>query len=274
MLLRAMALLALNLCASVGASEVPAGASTPAPPTQPPSSEYAIGAGDLLRINVFGYPDMTADVRVDEAGNITYAFVGEVPVGGQSARGIEALLAKRLTDGGFIRSPQLSVLVAEYRSQKVAVMGQVARPGQYPLRKSSNVMDLLAEAGGVVTGMAADEATLLRSDGSKTSIDLFALFEGAPDQNANVRAGDTIYVPRASQFYIYGEVQRPGAYRLERKMTVSQAISAGGGLTPRGSERRAVVKRKDERGKERKISVKGSDLLKPDDVLVVKESIF
>jgi polysaccharide export outer membrane protein len=153
-------------------------------------------------------------------------------------------------------------------------MGQVAKPGQYSLRTSSSVMDLLAEAGGVVTGMAADEATLLRADGTKTPIDLHALFEGAPDQNANVRAGDTIYVPRASQFYIYGEVQRPGAYRLERKMTVSQAISAGGGLTPRGTEHRATVKRKDERGTERKISVKGSDLLQADDVLVVKESIF
>ena len=274
MLLRALALLALTFCCSVVASEVPAGASPSALPSQPASGEYAIGPGDLLRINVYGYPDMTADVRVDEAGNITYAFVGEVPVGGESARNVEALLAKRLADGGFIRSPQLSVLVADFRSQKVAVMGQVAKPGQYPLRKSSTVMDLLAEAGGVITGMSADDATLLRADGSKTPVDLFALFEGSPEQNLSVRAGDTIYVPRASQFYIYGEVQRPGAYRLERKMTVSQAISAGGGLTPRGTERRAAVKRKDDRGKEQKISVKGSDLLQPDDVLLVKESIF
>ena len=85
--------------------------------------------------------------------------------------------------GGFIRSPQVSVLVSDYRSQKVAVMGQVGRPGQYPLRKASSVMDLLAEAGGVVNAMAADEATLLRSDGSKRTIDLFALFQGDPQQN-------------------------------------------------------------------------------------------
>src|SRR4029079_4389032 len=116
--------------------------------------------------------------------------------------------------------------------------------------------------------------TLLRADGSKSAIDLFALFEGAPDQNSNVHAGDTIYVPRASQFYVYGEVQRPGAYRLERKMTVSQAISAGGGLTPRGSERHASVKRRDVKGTEKVVSVRGADFLKPDDVLLVKEALF
>jgi polysaccharide export outer membrane protein len=238
------------------------------------SGEYRLGAGDLLKINVYGYPDMSADVRVDEAGSISYAYVGQLAVGGQSARDVESLVAEKLITGGFIRSPQVSVLVSDYRSQKVAVMGQVGRPGQYPLRKSSSVIDLLAEAGGVVNGTAADEATLIRTDGSKRAIDLFRLFEGDPEQNIGVTAGDTIYVPRASQFYVYGEVQRPGTYRLERKMTVSQAISAGGGLTPRGTDRRATVKRRDGEGKETRITVKGSDFLQPDDVLVVRESLF
>lgn len=236
--------------------------------------EYRLGAGDLLKINVYGYPDMSADVRVDEAGSISYAYVGQLEVGGHSARDVESLVAQKLTTGGFIRSPQVSVLVSDYRSQKVAVMGQVGRPGQYPLRKSSSVMDLLAEAGGIVNATAADQATLLKADGSKRTIDLFALFDGDPEQNSGVAAGDTIYVPRASQFYVYGEVQRPGTYRLERNMTVSQAISAGGGLTPRGTERRATVKRRNEEGKETRIGVKGSDLLQPDDVLVIKESLF
>jgi polysaccharide export outer membrane protein len=241
---------------------------------KPGDGEYQLGAGDLLKINVFGYPDMAADVRVDEAGSITYAYVGQLEVGGHSARDVETLVAQRLSSGGFIRSPQVSVLVADYRSQKVSVMGQVSRPGPYPLRKASSVIDLLAEAGGVINAVAADEATLLRADGSKVSIDLFKLFEGDPGQNVPVIGGDTIYVPKASQFYIYGEVQRPGTYRLERHMTVSQAISMGGGLTPRGTERRATVKRRNPQGKEEKVSVKGSDLLQPDDVLLIKESLF
>jgi polysaccharide export outer membrane protein len=118
---------------------------------------------------------------------------------------------------------------------------------------------------------AADEATLIRKDGSKSTLDLQRLFDGDPTQNPTVNGGDTIYVPRAPQFYIYGEVQKPGMYRLERNMTVSRAISAGGGLTPKGSERRVVVKRRDAGGKERTLSLDGSSAILPDDVIYVKQ---
>jgi polysaccharide export outer membrane protein len=238
------------------------------------TGDYLLGAGDLVRVNVFGYPDMMADVRVDEAGSIRYALVGTLMVAGHSTREVETTIAQRLAEGGYIRSPQVSVLIMEYLSQKVAVMGEVAKPGQYPLTQRTRVLDLLAQSGGVVIGLASDFATLLRADGSKQRISLFDLFQGNPEQNAAITAGDTLYVPRADQFYVYGEVQRPGAYRLERKMTVSQAISAGGGLTPRGTERHATVKRRDAKGKEVEVSVRGSDQLQPDDVLYVKEALF
>jgi polysaccharide export outer membrane protein len=242
--------------------------------THAAATDYLLGAGDLVRVSVFGYPDMTADVRVDESGSIRYALVGSLPVAGRSTSEVEMNLAQRLSDGGFIRTPQVSVLITEYLSQKVAVMGEVTRPGQYPLTQRRKVLDLLAEAGGVITGVAADHATLLRADGSKFVIDLFELFQGNPEHNAAIAPGDTLHVPRATQFYIYGEVQRPGTYRLERRMTVSQAISAGGGLTPRGTERRATVKRRRADGEETLVSVRGSDLLEPDDVLLIKESRF
>lgn len=236
--------------------------------------DYVLGIGDRVRVSVFGYPDMTADVRVDEFGSIRYALVGSLVVTGHSTREVETTLAQRLTDGGFIRNPQVSVLITEYLSRKVAVMGEVAKPGQYALTQRSKVLDLLAEAGGVVTGMASDAATLLRADGTKMDVDLFKLFKGDAAENIAIEPGDTLYVARASQFYVYGEVQRPGTYRLERRMTVSQAISAGGGLTPRGTERRATVKRRDADGDEEVIGVRGSDVLQPDDVLMIKESLF
>jgi polysaccharide export outer membrane protein len=100
------------------------------------------------------------------------------------------------------------------------------------------------------------------------------LFQGDPTQNFTVAGGDTIFVPKAAQFYIYGEVQKPGMYRIEKDMTISRAISSGGGLTARGSERHTVVKRRDDSGKEKKISVKGSDAVQPDDVILVNESWF
>lgn len=237
-------------------------------------SDYRLGPGDLLRVNVFGSPELSGEVRVSESGNITYPLIGQVQVAGQSPAQVEALLVGRFIEGGYLRQPQVSVLVMEYRSQKVSVLGHVSKPGQYSLQSASRVLDVLAEAGGPVNEEAADIATLMRKDGSKASIDLTALFGGDPAQNHVVGGGDTLYVPRAAQFYVYGEVQRPGMYKLERGMTVSRAISAGGGLTPRGSESRVVIKRKDKNGKEQHYSAKGSDLLQPDDVLMVKEGLF
>lgn len=238
------------------------------------SGDYQLGSADLLKITVFNYPDLSAEVRVSESGNITFPLLGQVAVKGLSTRDVETLLTSRLSEGGFINRAQVAVLVAEYQSQKISVMGQVAKPGQYALTQANKVLDLLAAAGGLVGGSAGEMATLLRKDGTKVPIDLSALFDGDPAQNPVVAGGDSIFVPRAPQFYVYGEVQRPGVYRLERNMSVSQALSTGGGLTARGSERRIVIKRRDAKGKEQTIGVNASSLIQPDDVLYVKESLF
>lgn len=238
------------------------------------AGDYQLGAGDLLKISAFGYPDLAADVRISQSGSITFPLVGTMLVAGMNTQAVEALLGKRLEDGGFIKRAQISVMVMEYQSQKVAVMGQVAKPGQYFLKTTTRVLDLLAEAGGVVMGVAGDRATLVRGDGSRLMIDLLELLEGDPTQNPVVVDGDTVNVPRASQFYIYGEVQQPGVYRLERNMTVSRAITAGGGLTAKGSERRTIIKRRDLTGREQKLSADNYDQLQADDVLYVKQSLF
>jgi polysaccharide export outer membrane protein len=114
----------------------------------------------------------------------------------------------------------------------------------------------------------------LHSNGSKVTIDLHALLAGDRTQNHAVTNGDVIVVPRAPMFYIYGEVQRPGSYKLEKNMSIAQAISAGGGLTAKGSESwpGPIVKRRDAEGKEQEIDVEGFSLLQADDVLYIKES--
>jgi polysaccharide export outer membrane protein len=237
--------------------------------------DYPIGAGDLVRISVFNHPELTADVRVSQSGTITFPLIGEIKATGLPPHDLEKALATRLNDGGYVPHPQVSVLITDYQSQRFSVLGQVTRPGQYPMMTEVTVINALAAAGGVVNLVAADEATLLRRDGTRVQIDLISLFQGDPRQNPSLGAGETLYVPRAAQFYIYGAVQRPGNYRLERGMTVSQAISTGGGLTPRGSERHVIVTRRDyPGGKARQISVDGQDLIQPDDVLRVKESLF
>ncbi|HEY6642238.1 polysaccharide biosynthesis/export family protein [Povalibacter sp.] len=238
------------------------------------NADYKVGPGDLVKITVYGAPDMSTEVRVAETGGITCPLIGAVEVAGLSTSEIEKLLVTRYVDGGFLRQPQIAVLITEFLSQKISVLGHVTKPGQYPQRGAANVLGLLAEAGGVQALSAADRATLTRVDGTQAEIDLRKLFDGDPSQNLTVSGGDRIYVPKADEFYVYGQVQKPGQYKLERNMTVSRAISASGGLTARGTERRAIVKRRGTDGKEKEHSVKGTDLLQPDDILFIKESLF
>lgn len=238
------------------------------------SDDYQLGPGDLVRISVFGAPELATEARVAQSGSITCPLIGSVQVAGLSTTAAESLLAKRYVDGGYLRQPQISMLVVEFQSQKISVLGHVNKPGQYPLRAASNVMDVLADAGGIIAQTAGYNATLMRKDGTSVEINLQRLLEGDPTQNLPVTGGDRLVVPRAEQFYIYGQVQKPGMYRLEPNMTLSRAISAGGGLTPRGTERRAVVKRRDAEGREDSYSLRTTDLIQPDDVLYIKESLF
>lgn len=237
--------------------------------------DYRIGPGDLLRIGVFGYPDLGGDVRVSQSGNITFPLIGSVPVAGMSPREVETTLSQQLAAGHFIKQSQVTVLVVDFQSQRVTVMGVATNPGQYPLTGTRRVLNILADAGGVVTATAGSQVVLIHSDGTKVELDLTAMLNGDVTQNPILRGGDVINVPKAPQFYIYGEVQKPGMYKLERKMTVLQAISEGGGLTRRGSERRVFVKRHSETtGKDLQLHLHGPDLVQPDDVLLVKEGWF
>ncbi len=259
--LRVAAICLSALCAAAGAGAVD-------------NADYQVGSDDLLKISVFDHPELSVDARISRSGNITFPLLGEVRALGLSPRELEQLLTGRLEQGGYLHEAQVSVLVTDYESQKIAVMGQVAKPGQYALTTASTVLDLLAQAGGPVSALAADQAVLVRRGGGRTTLDLDALFKGDPAQNPVVAAGDSIYVPRAPLFYVSGEVQRPGSYRLERNMTVAQAISTGGGLTPKGSEHWMKVKRRAAGGALRELPVKPHDLLQEDDVLMIRQSWF
>lgn len=258
------------------AAEVGGGGGRSAVSPAPEAGDYRLGPGDVIRISVFNYPELAMETRISQSGRITFPLIGEIGVGDQTAIEAETRIAEQLRQGGYIRQPHVTVLVSQFKAREVAVMGQVKNPGKYPLEKASKVLDLLAAAGGVVATDAADNATLLRANGEKIPLDLKALFDGGAGQNPGVEAGDTIIVPKAPQFYVYGEVQRPGAFHLQRSMTVSQAISSAGGLTPRGTDSwpAPIVKRRDSSGQEQEITVDGSYPLQPDDVLYIRERWF
>ncbi|SFI11780.1 polysaccharide export outer membrane protein [Collimonas sp. OK307] len=241
------------------------------------AADTPLGAGDALKISVFGNPDLSLETKVSEAGSITFPLIGDVSIGGLSTADAEKKISGMLTGGGFLRKAEVNIMVTELQSQQVSVLGQVLHPGRYPVAGKRSVTDMLAMAGGVGPE-GGDTATVVRTRNGKTTkqvVNLAQMIQSA-DMKSNVDLvnGDVIFVDRAPKFYIYGEVQHPGGYKLEHNMTVVQALSIGGGLTPRGTERGIRIKRRDAKGNQVEISADHDETLQADDVVYVKESFF
>ena len=248
-----------------------------AAPAWSADSEYRMGTGDVLHITVYGQPDLTTEARVGENGSITFPLIGDVKLAGSTPAQGETEIAKRLSKGGFILEPFVTLNVVQYRGQQISVLGRVNRPGKYTLERVSRVTDALALAGGIIID-GADIVTLMRVKDGKAEyrdIDTIALFKpGGEASNELVQDGDIINVARQPMFYIYGEVQRPGAFRLEQNMSVVQALSMGGGLSSRGTQRGIKILRRATNGTLQELDAELADLVKKDDVIYVKESLF
>lgn len=249
-----------------------------AQPTQQDKPDYPLGVGDSIRVQVFQNPDLALDTRVSENGTITYPLIGEVTVGGLSIAKAEKKIADALQTGGFIQQPQVNIVITQIRGNQVAVLGQVNRPGRFPLDTSNTrVSDMLANAGGttpngddvvIVTGVRNGKAF-------RKKIDMPSIYLDEKLQDDMVlQGGDTVYVHRTPMFYIYGEAQRPGSYRIERDMTVMQALAQGGGPTVRGNQNRLRLHRNMPDGKIQVTEPQLTDHVLPNDVIFVKESLF
>lgn len=240
--------------------------------------DYPLGAGDAIRVQVFQNPDLTIDTRVSENGSITYPLIGSVELGGLPIAAAEKKIAKALKEGGFVQQPQVNIVLVQVRGNQVGVLGQVNRPGRFPLETfNTRVSDMLAAAGGATAG--GDDVVIVTGlrNGKpfRKEIDIPSLYLGdKPEADIVLSGGDTIYVHRAPVFYIYGEAQRPGSFRIERGMTVMQALAQGGGPTMRGSEGRLRLHRKNGEGVIEQISPAMTDPVQPNDVIYVRESIF
>jgi polysaccharide export outer membrane protein len=242
------------------------------------SNDYRLGAGDTMHITVFQNPDLTVDVRVSESGVISYPLLGSVEVGELTIAAAEKKIAGMLKEKKFVQQPQVNIVMTQVRGNQVSVLGQVNHPGRYPLETfNTHISDILASAGGMAS-TGADSVILLGTRNGKPfrkEIDIPSLFlDDNRQDDILVEGGDIIYVHRAPMYYIYGEVQRPGSYRVERKMTVMQALAQGGGPTMRGTQRNMKIFRRGADGKLDQISLELTAPVNSDDVLYVRESIF
>lgn len=250
----------------------------PATAQDAPPTDYRLGAGDTIRVLVFQSPELTIETRVSETGNVTVPLIGSIAIGGLSISDAETKIATALQTGGFLQKPQVNIVLVQVRGNLVSVLGQVHRAGRFPLEiANTRVTDVLAMAGGVMP--TGDDVVILSGvrDGKpfRKLIDIPGLFlaDEAVD-NVLVAPNDTLYVHRAPVFYIYGEAQRSGPYRIERGMTVMQGLAMGGGPTNRGSETRLRLHRRDAAGVVQQTTPTLTDLLQPNDVIYVRESLF
>jgi polysaccharide export outer membrane protein len=238
-----------------------------------------LGPGDSISVQVYGQPDMNSTVFVGDDGTISLPLVNKVQVKGLSPLQAAGAVETALKQGQILVAPHVTVTVIASRTQRVSVLGEVSKTGPVTLESEESVYDVLALAGGV-TANAADVAYVIHEDapGHETRLPFnprpSAAALGADTTIPKLQSGDSIYVPAADHFYIYGEVSTPSMYRIEAGMTVIQAIARAGGITPRGSERRVQIKRSDGHGHDLVISAKPGDLVQPNDVIRVKESIF
>lgn len=251
------------------------------------SGEYVVGEGDRFRITVYDHLDLTSEVRVGGDGVISMPLIGEVNVGGLTVTEVEKKIAALLSDG-YIIKPHVTLFMLDYKIKKVTVLGEFVKPGLIELLRHSSLLEVISNAGGLTEKagdmlyikrkVVADEAKSTgkekEDETSTITVELKKLLEeGNPEANLTVYDGDSIYVPRAAFIYVNGEVRTPGAYKITKGLTVLKAITLAGGFTQKAAESRTKIIRKVGASEITK-SASLDELVQPDDVIIVPESIF
>jgi polysaccharide export outer membrane protein len=239
--------------------------------------DYQVGPLDLLNITVYGEPTMSGRIRVDNDGSFPFQYLNRVKAEGLTPAEIEAYLTKALSDG-YLRNPQVSVEIVEYRSQSVFVTGEVRAPNKYTLPGNSTLMDVLTQAGSVTSTAGnwvhithARKGVQAAGPSASAEYDLrvnLRDIQTGKTQNVKVEDGDTIFVPRAERVFVTGEVRNNAPLVYEEGMTVFQAVSLAGGITEKGANRFAI--RRLIKGQIKEIDARAEDKLQPGDQVVVK----
>jgi polysaccharide export outer membrane protein len=222
-------------------------------------AEYVLGPDDQIIIHAFNAAEISdRPIQITGDGYINLALVGRVKAAGVSVSGLEQELTARLAN--YVRDPQVTVLVSEFRSQPVSVVGAVNTPGVVQLRGRKNLVEVIALAGGLKPE-AGNTVTITRelSKGrvplpgatddpsgqfSVAHVNLHSIMEAHnPQDNIVVETNDVVMIPRARLLYVVGEVQKPGGYVLSERdsVTVLQAVALAGGLTSLASPKKAKI---------------------------------
>ena len=265
--------------------------------------DYLIGPKDILRITVYGHDDLAQQVLVQSDGTFMFPLIGRVMAGEMRVEELEHKLTTLLSRG-FIRKPQVTVVVQEFRSKIVYVVGEVQKPGTYPLSGATTLVEVLAKAGPMTQDAAAEVLVVRPASGSNVTgpllpeiasagtvapgsgaapsatpmsevirVNIRDLQAGGMEKNVVLKPNDTVFVPQAPKVFVSGEVRNPGAYPYSPGMTARQLISVAGGLTQYGSDGRLRVVR-GTGGKTREDKIKLDEAIQAGDTLVVRRKLF
>jgi len=243
-----------------------------------------VGAGDLLEITVsteIGAPQLSWKGRISSSGDITLPSLGSLHVAGLAADQVETMIKSAYKGAEILKDPQVSVFVSEYASQGVSVIGEVAKPGVYPLVTSRRLLDLISAAGGL-TPLAGKTITITHRDDPVPRTVPLPRDSKTLTENVSIFPGDTIIVQKAGVIYVLGAVGKPGGFTMDANegFTVLQAIAMAQGSKPEASlDKSKLIRRTEDGPKELPIplgkilSSKLPDVkLQADDILFVPTS--
>jgi|SRR5579862_1175612 len=209
-----------------------------------------VGPGDLLEIGVFDTPELAGKVRVNSDGEITLPLIGTMHVGGLAPERVQALVAASLHDQNFVKDPQVSVFVDEYAGQGVYVIGEVIKPGPYPLMGSHRLLDFISAAGGFTP--RAGKIVTIKTAADPDHPRIISMDSAEKDKNPEIAAGDSIIISQAGIIYVLGDVGRPGGFMLDREdtLTIMQALALAEGTLSTAAKSSAKLIRTTAKGRE------------------------
>jgi len=245
-------------------------------------SSLCIGPGDLLEVSVYNVAELTTKARIGNSGDVYLPLIRYVHLAGLTTEEAERLIEKQLADGGFVKNPHVTVFVEQSASQGASILGEITRPGIYPVVGEQRLFDLISAAGGL-TEKAGRSITLTHRSQPETPITIPVShnLEDSPGSNVPVFPGDTIIVRKADVVYVVGDVGRPSGLLMESgRLTVLQAIALAGGTTRTAKLSAARIIRKGPSGisetpvaLKKILEAKAPDLpMQADDILFVPTS--
>jgi polysaccharide export outer membrane protein len=218
-----------SLNATAKPQESGTSANAVAPPSQNTPSPR-LGAGDLLEVGVYNVPELTTKARVGNSGDVYLPLIDYVHVGDLTLEEAQALIEKRLEDGGFVRSAHVTIFLDESVSQGVTILGEVVKPGIYPALGDRKLYDLISAAGGFTVSAGRKVSVVRQHSQSVVTVNLPRNLADDLEDNIEVLPGDTITVPKAPIIYVVGDVGRPAGFLIDNgTLTVLQALALAGG---------------------------------------------